>query len=60
MGFDPVLEADEDDPAGQVLGILADPGRWQAHVDRARTRLAEVGDWRHRVTALRTALPEGE
>jgi hypothetical protein len=45
FGYSPVLQADTDDPLGQVRAILADPGAHQASVDRNRARLTEVATW---------------
>lgn len=54
MGFNPVIEVDWDDPARQVLDILASPDRFQPVADRALSRLQEVGDLSTRVTAALT------
>lgn len=55
FGFDPVIALDETDPAGQILAILDDLPAWQAHADRARARLLEVGTFD---TRARTMLEE--
>ena len=51
FGFNPVIEADMNDPAGQIESILSEPGA-HALVERNRQRLAEVGTWDARVTTL--------
>lgn len=56
FGFDPVIGVDEADPAGQVLAILREPGRYQAHVDRAYERLLEVGTYAARTESMIKAL----
>lgn len=56
MGFNPVIEADWSAPADQVLGILAEPDRWQDTADTALRRLREVGDWSVRVRGVLAAL----
>lgn len=52
FGFDPVIALDEKDPAGQLLAILDDLGAWQAHADRARARLLEVGSFDARARTM--------
>ncbi|MGW1910868.1 hypothetical protein ACWCQS_09105 [Streptomyces sp. NPDC002076] len=56
MGFNPVVEVDWNNPAQQVLDILASPGSWQPVVDRALKRLREVGDWSARIRTARERL----
>jgi len=52
FGFDPVIALDEGDPAGQILAILDDLPKWQAHADRARARLLEVGTFDTRARTM--------
>ena len=52
LGFDPVLEVDMHDPWGQLSSVLGCIDSFQDGVDRARTSLLEVGDWRARVREL--------
>lgn len=52
FGFDPVVALDEKDPAGQILAMLDDLPAWQAHADRARARLLEVGTFDARARTM--------
>lgn len=52
FGFDPVIALDERDPAAQILAILDDLPKWQAHADRARARFLEVGTFDTRAKAM--------
>ena len=57
-GYNPVIEADERDPAGQLLAILRDIGGYQALVDRNSQRLLEVGTGEARARDIIAALKE--
>jgi hypothetical protein len=48
FGFDPVVALDMRDPADHLLRILRARGDFQAHVERARSRLLEVGTFDRR------------
>jgi len=52
FGFDPVITLDMNDPARQIISILGDLPRWQAHADRSRARLLEVGTFDARARAM--------
>lgn len=55
-GYDPVVEMDMADPAGQLRTMLADIGRWQPLVDRNLRRAREIASWDARMPALFRAL----
>jgi hypothetical protein len=52
FGYNPVVEADLNNPADQLMDILANIEKYQAIVDRNYQRLVEVGTWEMRVEAL--------
>jgi hypothetical protein len=52
FGYDPVVEADMDDPVGQLRSILARVSDYQDLVDRNRVRLTETCTWDVRVAAI--------
>jgi hypothetical protein len=52
FGYNPVIEADLDNPAAQILEIVADLGRFQPHVERNYQRLLEVGTWQVRASEV--------
>lgn len=52
FGFNPVIEMDEDDPAGQLLNILNNLGRYQLLVDKSHRRFLEVGCWSSRAVSM--------
>jgi hypothetical protein len=56
FGFDPVIALDESDPAGHILAIARDLARWQAHADRCRARLLEVGTFDARAASMLAVL----
>ncbi|WUH89653.1 hypothetical protein OG900_05480 [Streptomyces sp. NBC_00433] len=56
MGYNPVVEVDWSAPADQLLDILAAPQKWQFHVDDARRRMCQVGDWSVRVGTILATL----
>ncbi len=58
FGFDPVIPIDMRDPAGQLLEILANLHAHQAHADRCRARLLEVGTFDSRARDLLRVLSE--
>lgn len=45
FGFNPVIEVDWSDPAGQVRHVLAHRDSFQAMVDRNMKRTYEIGGW---------------
>jgi len=49
FGFNPVVEADLTNCAGQLLSLLDDISSWQQIVERNYQRLLEVGSWNVRV-----------
>jgi len=60
FGYNPVIEADMDNPAEQLLSILDDIDSYQSLVDKNRRRMLEVGSWDVRVqTMLSTLLAAG-
>jgi hypothetical protein len=56
FGYNPVIEADFQDPAPQLKSILADIAQYQDSVDRNYRRLLEVGTWNTRVETLLSEL----
>ena len=58
FGYNPMIEADLTDPAGQLDAILADVCAYQRQVDRNYQRLLEVGTWQVRVEELLRQLRE--
>lgn len=52
LGFDPVIEADERDPWGQLQRLLAEIERHQALVDEAHERLPAVASWETRARQI--------
>ena len=52
FGYNPVIEADQEDPYGQIDEILSAPGRYQDLVYRNYQRLLEVGTWRSRANYM--------
>ena len=52
FGYNPVVEADRNDPAGQIEAILRDPAAHAERVERNYRRLMEVGTWEVRVATL--------
>lgn len=57
-GYNPVVEADMADPAGQLQSILSDVGRYQALVDRNFTRTLQVGTFESRARQIAGTLLE--
>jgi hypothetical protein len=58
FGFNPVIEADLNNPVQQIEPILADLPRHQDLVDRSYARLLEVGTWDARVASMVAILRE--
>jgi len=56
FGFNPVVEADEADPGGQLIAILDELDRYQLMVERNYARLLEVGTWEKRAKQIVEAL----
>ena len=52
FGYNPVIEADMTDPAGQLESLLRAPGAHNELIARNRARLSEVGTWDARVKTL--------
>lgn len=52
FGYDPVIEADMNDPLRQIENILSRPDDFQDHVERNYRRLIEVGTWERRAGDL--------
>jgi hypothetical protein len=52
FGYNPVVEADLENPAAQLDAILADVGRYTEMVDRNHGRMTEVATWDVRVGEL--------
>ena len=58
FGFNPIVEADFSDPAGQLLDILSKIESYQELVDRNYQRLLEVGTFASRAETVITTLRE--
>jgi hypothetical protein len=58
FGYNPVVEADLDDPAGQLEHILSSIDDYQEMVDSNHVRLLEVGTWDKRVELMLSVLKE--
>ena len=58
FGYNPVIEADENDPAGQLEAILRDPSAHAELVERNHRRTLEVGTWDTRVKTILELLRE--
>ena len=58
FGYNPIVQYDPSDPAGQVREILGSIEQYQARVDGNEQRLHEVGTWDTRVDAMLTILEE--
>lgn len=56
FGYNPVVEADMNDPAGQLDAILARPSAYEELIERNYRRLLEVATWDVRVDELLAAL----
>ncbi len=56
FGFNPVVEADMNDPAGQIDDILANVDAYAAQLDRNLQRLREIGTWEARVGKILSLL----
>ncbi|MEA2707753.1 MAG: hypothetical protein QOF78_354 [Phycisphaerales bacterium] len=52
FGYNPVVEADMNDAAGQIEAILRDPGAYASLVERNYQRLMEIGTWDARVRTM--------
>jgi hypothetical protein len=49
FGYNPVIEVDWEDPAGQIINILDNIQEYQKFVERNHQRMLEVGSWDTRV-----------
>jgi len=58
LGYNPVVEADMRDPAGQLLDILSHIETYQPLVDKNYRRVLEVGTWEYRVKKVCGVLKE--
>lgn len=58
FGFNPVIEADLTDPAGQLEEILHSPEKYEELINRNYQRLLEVGTWAARTLTLTSILHE--
>lgn len=58
FGYNPCIQADLSDPAGQVDDILQNIGDYQELADRNYQRLLEVGTWTYRVGQMLDVLRE--
>jgi hypothetical protein len=58
FGYDPVVEADMTDPAGQIDDILGNLARYEPLLERNYQRLLEVGTWDARLTTMLELLSE--
>jgi hypothetical protein len=58
FGYNPVVQADKKDPAGQIEAIVSRPQDYAGLVDRNFARLMEVGTWDARVATLLEHLRE--
>lgn len=56
FGYNPVVEVDAADPAGQLLAILKDIDSYQDLVERNHKKMLEVGSWQSRVDEMITIL----
>lgn len=52
FGYDPVIEADMNDPLSQIKYILSRPDEFQDQVERNYRRLIEVGTWDRRAAEI--------
>jgi hypothetical protein len=52
FGYNPVIEADQSDPAGQLEKIFQNLSDYQELVDRNYRRLLEVGTWKLRADSM--------
>jgi len=53
FGFNPVIDADFNDPMGQIEEILSRPDDYQTVVERNYRRLLEVGTWKVRAEFIK-------
>jgi hypothetical protein len=58
FGYNPVIEADENDPAGQINAILAEPHAHEELIERNYRRMTEIGTWDVRVDQMLALLRE--
>jgi hypothetical protein len=58
FGYNPVIEADENDPYGQIDEILQNLAKYQELVTRNYRRLMEVGTWKVRADSMIAAIKE--
>lgn len=58
FGYNPVVEAETENAAGQIEAILRAPDAYAALVERNHARLMEVGTWDVRVATLLAVLRE--
>lgn len=56
MGFDPVVPLDAREPAAHLLAMLEHIGDYQAHVERGRQRVHQIGRWDDRATQMLSVL----
>ncbi len=56
FGYNPIIEADMGDPAGQLLDILSNIDDYQVLVEKNHRRMLEVGSWDTRVEAMLSIL----
>ena len=56
FGYSPIVEADLNSPADQLLDILSNISNYQDAVERNYQRLLQVGTWGTRVESLLSAL----
>jgi hypothetical protein len=56
FGYNPVIEADLQDPAGQLFDLLQNIDSYQGFVDKNRQRMLEVGSWDVRVETMLSTL----
>jgi hypothetical protein len=52
FGYNPVIEVDWDEPAGQLLSVLSNINSYQTLIERNGSRLREVGDWAQRCVEI--------
>ncbi len=56
FGYNPVVEVDMDNPAGQLLSVLDNIDSYQSLVEKNRRRMIEVGSWDVRVQTMLSTL----
>ncbi len=58
FGYNPVIEAEESNPGGQLLALLSAIEEYQDLVDKNHLRMLEVGSWDAQVQSMLSQLQE--